>query len=381
MAGKTTKRPKTITIGSRVKVRVIRGPKPGGLWYWRAEAYDAPSQARTTIWTGWGTREDAEHTVTRLSADTPDIGRRRIDYSTVKTVRDLLEVWSAAQDERRDLAPNTRRIYLTCARHLVGGTIADVRIDRLSVVHLEQYRDARMKSGSAGSTVRVEFEALSFAWRWWSDVGPVPLRPFPKVRLKETPVRNRRTPPREDVLRVLEVLDGWGRIAVLLLFATGARPGEIRDLRWRDVDLNRGELHLRGKTGERWVPIAPGVARELHRWKGQQEGTEEDRLITAAVSTFDSFFGPHLLKRACEQARVQRFTPYGLRRAAVDAMARAGVDIATAAAITGHSPTVMLKHYRTVNDDDRRQAVLSAGLGVVPEGRVLPLRAVDEGES
>ena len=55
-------------------------------------------------------------------------------------------------------------------------------------------------------------------------------------------------------------------------------------------------------------------------------------------------------------------------------MARAGVDVGTAAAITGHSPEVMLKHYRTVSEADRRAAVEKAGLGVIPAGEVVALR-------
>ena len=46
-----TRRPKTITIGSRVKVRVVRGPhrEHTQRWYWRAERYDPETQARDTL--------------------------------------------------------------------------------------------------------------------------------------------------------------------------------------------------------------------------------------------------------------------------------------------------------------------------------------------
>ena len=47
-------------------------------------------------------------------------------------------------------------------------------------------------------------------------------------------------------------------------------------------------------------------------------------------------------------------------------MAEAGVDPATAASLTGHSPEVMLRHYRQVTDEGRRRAVIRAGLGHFP---------------
>ena len=65
------------------------------------------------------------------------------------------------------------------------------------------------------------------------------------------------------------------------------------------------------------------------------------------------------------------FTPHGLRRLVVDRLARAGVDVGTAAALLGHSPTVMLQHYRAVNDGDRRRAVAQARLGMLDGERVV----------
>jgi integrase len=56
----------------------------------------------------------------------------------------------------------------------------------------------------------------------------------------------------------------------------------------------------------------------------------------------------------------------------VDRMARSGVDVATAASLTGHSPEVMLRHYRQVSDEDRKKAVVKARLGHFPEkGQVI----------
>ena len=47
----------------------------------------------------------------------------------------------------------------------------------------------------------------------------------------------------------------------------------------------------------------------------------------------------------------------------VDELARAGVDVATAASLSGHSVEVMLRIYRGVSDADRVAAVAAAELG------------------
>ena len=61
----------------------------------------------------------------------------------------------------------------------------------------------------------------------------------------------------------------------------------------------------------------------------------------------------------------------GLRRLAVDTCARAGVDPATAAALLGQSPVVMLQMYRQVSEEDKRRAVAKARLGHFSEGNVV----------
>ena len=60
-------------------------------------------------------------------------------------------------------------------------------------------------------------------------------------------------------------------------------------------------------------------------------------------------------------------------------MARAGLDPATAASITGHLVSVMLTAYRTVSEDDRRRAVAAAGLGRLTRPKVLALPLSGDG--
>jgi len=48
-------------------------------------------------------------------------------------------------------------------------------------------------------------------------------------------------------------------------------------------------------------------------------------------------------------------------------MIRAGVDLATAASLTGHSDVVMLRFYRQVTEADKQAAVAKAALGTFPE--------------
>ena len=217
-------------------------------------------------------------------------------------------------------------------------------------------------------------QALGSAYRWLQDRSRVPLPRFPAIYIKKQGVREKVVPTREHVLRVLEEMDGWTRMAVTLLYATGARPAEIRDLTWGKVDWERAELTLDGKTGVRTVPLASDALQALSNWLSLPERTPSSTVLPVTRSTFNSYLGPRALRRACIAAGVPVFPPYGLRRAAVNAMIRAGVDLKTAASITGHSITVMLKYYRTVTSEDRRRAIEVAALGSLNPPKVVPFR-------
>jgi len=90
--------------------------------------------------------------------------------------------------------------------------------------------------------------------------------------------------PTPDEVRKILALATPGRWRTLLLVAVfcGLRSSELRGLRWTDVDLAKGELHVRqradkynvigkpkSEAGERTIPIPSKVLAELREWKLQ----------------------------------------------------------------------------------------------------------------
>ena len=129
-------------------------------------------------------------------------------------------------------------------------------------------------------------DLLSALWRWAEDQGFVS-GPNPCRRVERNEERRRtRHLTHEELarlgasLRALESRRGRKlptvppRVAALirLIALTGCRPGEVKTLRWDDVDLGRRVLHLRGaKTGDRDVWLAEpalAVLRELPQIEG-----------------------------------------------------------------------------------------------------------------
>jgi integrase len=89
-------------------------------------------------------------------------------------------------------------------------------------------------------------------------------------------------PSPDEIRAIVAALADFPRWRPLLLTAifTGLRASELRGLRWPDVDLKRGELHVRqradalnkigrpkSEAGERTVPLPPTLVRTLREWK------------------------------------------------------------------------------------------------------------------
>jgi integrase len=87
-------------------------------------------------------------------------------------------------------------------------------------------------------------------------------------------------PSPDEVRTIIAHLEGRWRPLLLTAIFAGLRASELRGLRWSDVDLRRGELHVRqradrynkigptkSETSERTIPLAPMLINTLREWK------------------------------------------------------------------------------------------------------------------
>ena len=105
-------------------------------------------------------------------------------------------------------------------------------------------------------------------WGWRGDKG----NPCRHVRKYKEEKRERFLSD-EEFRRLGEVvneMEATGSVtvyeaaAIRLLMLTGCRKNEIVKLKWKDVDINAGEIRIPdGKTGARLVPLSPAAAEVL----------------------------------------------------------------------------------------------------------------------
>jgi integrase len=198
--------------------------------------------------------------------------------------------------------------------------------------------------------------------------APPAMPRLPKVGSK---VANALT--REEVNRLFSVSCEAHRLAFRLAAFAGLRAGEIRGLRWRDVNLGRAQLVVRQtvcrgeistpKSGhERVVPFAEELMTAI--------SAIEKRPLDGRVS-LDAYGKPwsefslgNAFRRACKRAGLKGWRPHDLRHFFVTELFRRGAPARAVQALAGHADLETTQKYAHVAAVDLRTAI--AKLNEVP---------------
>lgn len=224
------------------------------------------------------------------------------------------------------------------------------RLDEIDEPVIDRYRDAKIASGLASKTVRNHLEVLRRALR--IAYRRKLLQVLPSIEL---PRRTKQEPnflTFEEADRfIAEARDDWPSV-FLFAIRTGLRLGEIKGLRWRDVDLERGMVRVRQqlsddgtvstpKSGQgRTVDLAWDVLAMLRARKVAGEyvfpGVTDRRAWWAVTST---------AKRAGVGRHVH---PHDMRHTFGAHAVMRGVDLVTLKEWMGHHSVVMTEIYAHV---------------------------------
>jgi integrase len=202
--------------------------------------------------------------------------------------------------------------------------------------------------------------------------GGVPaLSPIANVSLEREHNERDRVLGSEEFDRLYAAAEDWLKPILLIGYHTGMRKGEIRSLRWDQVDVKRQVIRLKSgdtKTGEgRVIPLNQGLTAALKsatRYLGCPWVFVNPAMLGASPAsseTVDARYHAtsitHAFMRACEKAAVKNATFHDLRHTFVTNARRAGIDYFRIMAITGHRTMSVFKRYNTVDEVDLRQAM------------------------
>lgn len=178
-------------------------------------------------------------------------------------------------------------------------------------------------------------------------------------------------------------------VPVMLSAYLGTRRSETLALRWSDVNYDAGEIVVRRsvtqtrpdgitirettKTGKRrHIPLDMHTVSELKRlqaeqrkrrmthrktWKGAESPADDWICATTEGAMIEPTPFAGQFRNCAERIGMDNITPHLLRHAFVSQLIALDYDAVTIAAITGHSPDVLLRTYAHAFDKRKREAV------------------------
>ena len=331
---------------------------------------DETGKRRQRFETFTGSKKDADKRLTELLSL---VDQQRLGISPKVTVGEYLERWLS--DYASTKSPSTLHYYTTMAHRYIAPRVGNVQLGKVTPAHivrlLASLREAPRTDGKEGklspSTVAGAYRtlraALNAAVRWQLITrnpcdGAQPPR-VPRSEMKCFTV--------EEARRFLDAAEQegpmWAAFFAVLL-QTGCRPGELRALRWEDVSLDAGTLHIQRtaqripgqgivvgttKTGSSRRPVALGtdVVALLRRQRAEQNAhrltmgplwANNDLVFASEVGTYlDNKQMRVAFERICERAGVPRIRLYDLRHTSASLLLAAGVHPKVVSERLGHS--------------------------------------------
>jgi integrase len=243
-------------------------------------------------------------------------------------------------------------------------------VNRISADDVRSYQAHRHEEGRSNRTINHEtglLQRLLKRTRVWhqiaSEVKRLPVsREFGRALTEEE---------KATLLKVAASRPEWQviRCAAILAFNTTMRSGELKRLRWRDVDFTHRSITVRrSKTeaGRRSIPLNASAAEailELNQRAGLIGNVDPEHYVFPACQfgKIDPTRPQKSWRSAWEslttEAGLDGFRFHDLRHHAITELSESQVPDAVIMAIAGHVDRKMLEHYSHVRMEAKRRAL------------------------
>ena len=251
----------------------------------------------------------------------------------------------------------------------------------------------RMRIAEAGRAINrainKELAYLAGFVKWAGRNGYITPR-----KLQSDPLPYKRPLPQiltvDEIKAILQAAEPFYRTLFLCLYSVGLRSVEARNLKWKDVNFERGVINMIQKGGStKSLPVGPALLSSLKKIAPPAETLEACRGDLPVFQHPATQYGnpgkavknlrPALL-RACQKAGVtKRVTPHLLRHSFATHLVDAGVNLRVVQELLGHSDIRNTQIYTHVSMETMRaaQSLISKGLKNTGHRRGLKYMSVD----
>ena len=245
--------------------------------------------------------------------------------------------------------------------HLGEFFLADVTASRI----VEVRSKVKASSSTINRYMAVLSHAFTIAVREWEWLQLSPTRNIKRLREPRGRVRYLSEAERSTLFSLAEQLGNYVlRLVIIMALSTGARKGELMNLRWRNVDWIRSRLTFeQTKNGERRSVFLGEYAMNAlkEHYKGQDN---EDWVFRSSRGTplrIDREF-----KKLVELAGIENFRFHDLRHSAASYLAMNNATLIDIAEVLGHKTLAMVKRYAHLSDSHTAQVIARMNSTIFP---------------
>jgi integrase len=251
--------------------------------------------------------------------------------------------------------PATIRGYDEAMTLRVLPTLGDKRLSDIERADVQDLADTLTGEGLSASTVQNTLDPLRVIYRRAIRRDLVSTDPTEGLELRAPDGKRDRIATPDEAVSLLAALPDSERALWACAFYAGLRRGELRALRWSDVDLPARVIHVQrgwdavegeqdGKSAaaDRRVPILELLAPEIAAHKLRTRG-DGDALVFGRTAT-DIFIPSTVRSRALKAWEKAKLQPIGLheaRHTCASILIAAGVNAKALSVIMGHATISM----------------------------------------
>ena len=295
--------------------------------------------------------------------------------------QEILKAFNRHLTSERDLSVHTVRAYIGDLESLLAH-LESLKVDeiaQLELNHLRSWLANQQIKGGARTSLSRRITSIRLFTKWAvknnylaKDVGTT----------LATPKGHRILP---DVLEIDEAKTAMDSLAtraseeqtplslrdvaiVEMLYATGARVGELCGLDFNDIDYDRQTIRVLGKGNkERTIPFGNPALRALTSWLKQ--GRDQIAQSQSGDAVFIGARGKRIDQRTVRTVvyealsaieGIERMGPHALRHSAATHLLEGGADLRTVQEILGHASLATTQIYTHVSTERLQKAFKQA---------------------
>ncbi|HCK75603.1 MAG TPA: hypothetical protein DHW07_00490 [Gammaproteobacteria bacterium] len=274
--------------------------------------------------------------------------------------------WSAAEHSANHHNQQRRFVVTRLIPYMDG-----LRLNEITTKMVEDYKRVRFNEKfrlpgwrkskkTKPGTVNRELFCLKAIFRQALKWGDIDISPAANV----TPLKETENPPRllsgQEITRLLEAMPDHLRAVVGVAVYAGLRSGEVKRLKWQDIDFKNAMLSVVSRYGmttknndTRHVPLSSELA-ELLRQHPHRLGS---KIVFASLDGGYRHDFRKSLKSAAKAAGIEKVTMHQLRHCFCSHAQMSGVDARTVQKWMGHASITTTLKYSHVAPDHEQAAI------------------------